>query len=117
MSSIAIDFKIPIIQTQNETDTAMMIKTIAQREQKDNEDKKPVSIRTQTKPLTLKEQQLFITESLPGIGPVSAKKLLTHFGCVKNLINASKNELKEVEGIGNKTSENIIDVTTRKYQE
>ncbi|WP_304123556.1 DEAD/DEAH box helicase [Methanosphaera cuniculi] len=117
MSSIAIDFKIPIIQTQNETDTAMMIKTIAQREQKDNEDKKPISIRTQTKPLTLKEQQLFITESLPGIGPVSAKKLLTHFGSVKNLINASKNELKEVEGIGNKTSENIIDVTTRKYQE
>lgn len=117
MSSIALDFKIPIIQTHDETDTAFMLKTIALREQKDDKDKKPVSIRTQTKPLTLKEQQLFITESLPGIGPVSAKKLLKHFGCVKGVVNASKNELKEVEGIGDKTSENIIDVTTRKYEE
>jgi Fanconi anemia group M protein len=93
-----------------------MIKRIAIREQeKDN--KKPVSVRTQTKPVTLPEQQLFITESLPGIGPVSAKKLLTHFKTVKNVVNASKKELKEVEGIGEKTATNIIDVTNREFKE
>ena len=116
LTAIAIDFRIPIIQTQNETDTAFMIKRIAIREQeKDN--KKPVSVRTQTKPVTLPEQQLFITESLPGIGPVSAKKLLTHFKTVKNVVNASKKELKEVEGIGEKTATNIIDVTNREFKE
>ncbi len=116
LSSIALDFKIPIIQTQNETDTAFMLKSIALREQ-NKDDKKPISIRTQTKPVTLKEQQLFITESLPGIGPVSAKKLLKHFKTVRNLVNASKNELKDVEGIGEKTAINIIDVTQREFKE
>lgn len=116
LATIALDFKIPIIQTQNETDTAFMLKRIALRE-KDKDNKKPVSIRTQTKPVTLPEQQLFITESLPGIGPVSAKNLLRHFKNVKNIVNASKNELKDVEGIGEKTATNIIDVTQREFKE
>lgn len=116
MASIALDFRIPIIQTQNETDTAFMIKRIALREQ-EKDDKKPVSVRTQTKPVTLPEQQLFITESLPNIGPVSAKKLLQHFKTVKNLFTASKKELKDVEGIGEKTANNIIDVTTSEFKE
>ncbi|WP_455645944.1 DEAD/DEAH box helicase [Methanosphaera sp.] len=116
LASIALDFKIPIIQTQSETDTAFMLKRIALREQ-DKDNKKPVSVRTQSKPVTLPEQQLFITESLPGIGPVSAKSLLKHFKTVKNLVNASKNELKEVEGIGEKTATNIIDVTQREFKE
>ena len=93
-----------------------MLKRIALRE-KDKDNKKPVSIRTQTKPVTLPEQQLFITESLPGIGPVSAKNLLRHFKNVKNIVNASKNELKDVEGIGEKTATNIIDVTQREFKE
>lgn len=116
MASIALDFRIPIIQTQNETDTAFMIKRIALREQ-EKDDKKPVSVRTQTKPVTLPEQQLFITESLPNIGPVSAKKLLQHFKTVKKLFTASKKELKDVEGIGEKTATNIIDVTTSEFKE
>lgn len=116
LSAIAIDFKIPIIQTQNETDTAFMIKRIAIREQ-DKDVKKNISVRSQTKPVTLPQQQLFITESLPGIGPVSAKNLLNHFKTVKNLVNASKNELKEVEGIGEKTASGIIDVTQREFKE
>lgn len=116
LASITLDFKIPVIQTQNETDTALMIKRIALRE-KDKDNAKPVSVRTQTKPVTLVEQQLFITESLPNIGPVSAKKLLIHFKTIRNLINASKKELKEVEGIGEKTAKNIIDVTNREFKE
>lgn len=116
MASIAIDFKIPIIQTQNETDTAFMIKRIAIREQ-NKKNRKEVSIRTQTKPVTLPQQQLFIIESLPGIGPVSAKNILRHFKTIKNLVNATKKELKEVEGIGEKTANGIIDVTQREFKE
>ncbi|MBE6493489.1 MAG: DEAD/DEAH box helicase [Methanosphaera stadtmanae] len=116
LASIALDFKIPIIQTQNETDTAFMLKRIALREQ-DKDSRTEVSVRTQSKPVTLKEQQLFITESLPGVGPVSAKSLLRHFKTVKKLVNASKKELKEVDGIGEKTATGIIDVTQREYKE
>ena len=116
LASIAVDFKIPVIQTQNETDTAFMLKRIALRQQ-NKDSRKEVSVRTQTKPVMLAQQQLFITESLPGIGPVSAKNLLRHFKTVKNLINASKKELKEVEGIGEKTAKGIIDVTQKEFNE
>jgi Fanconi anemia group M protein len=116
LASIAIDFKIPIIQTQNETDTAFMLKRIALRQQ-DKDSKKEVSIRTQTKPVMLPEQQLFIVESFPSIGPVNAKNLLRHFKTIKNLINANKKELKEVEGIGEKTAKSIIEISQKEFNE
>jgi hypothetical protein len=93
--------------------TAAMIKRIAIREQ--NGEHTPVQIRTDKKPVSLLEQQLFIIESLPNIGPVNAKALLEHFGSVGNVINASEKDLQEVEGIGKKTAENIRSVIDSKY--
>ncbi|WP_296859285.1 DEAD/DEAH box helicase, partial [uncultured Methanobrevibacter sp.] len=102
IASLALDFGISIIPTRNSQDTAAMIKRIAIREQ--NGEKVPISIRTDKKPVTMMEQQLFIVESLPNIGPVNAKALLEHFGNVSSVFNASENELQEVEGIGEKTA-------------
>ena len=113
IASIALDFGISIIPTRNAQDTAAMIKRIAIREQ--NGERTPVQIRTDKKPVSLLEQQLFIVESLPNIGPVNAKSLLEHFGTVAGVINASEKELQEVEGIGKKTAENIRKVVDSKY--
>ena len=113
MASIALDFGISIIPTRNAQDTAAMIKRIAAREQ--TGDKVHINIRTDKKPVTLWEQQLFIVESLPNIGPVNAKNLLKHFGSVGSVFNASSSELQEVEGIGQKTAENIRHVIDSKY--
>ena len=113
LASIAIDFGISIIPTRNAQDTAAMIKRIAVREQ--NGERTPIQIRTDKKPVSLLEQQLFIVESLPNIGPVNAKNLLQHFGSVANVLNASESELQEVEGIGKKTAENIRKVIDSKY--
>ena len=114
LSSIAVDFGIPIIPTRSEEDTAAMILRIAIREQ--IQDKSPVQVRTEKKPLTLYEQQLYIVESLPNIGPVTAKKLLNEFGSVKNIINASQGELKSVEGIGDKIAKSIVDVVSSGFR-
>lgn len=113
IASIALDFGISIIPTRNAQDTAAMIKRIAIREQ--NNEKTPIQIRTDRKPVNMWEQQLFIVESLPNIGPVNAKKLLEHFGTVSAIINASESDLQEVEGIGKKTAENIKKVVDSKY--
>lgn len=113
MASIALDFGISIIPTRNAQDTAAMIKRIAIREQKG--EKSSISLRTEKKPVNMWEQQIFIIESLPNIGPVNAKRLLEHFGSVTNVINASVDELKEVEGIGEKTAKNIRKVVDSKY--
>ena len=113
IAAIAIDFGISIIPTRNSEDTAAMIKRIAVREQ--SGDKVNIQIRTDKKPTSMWEQQLFIIESLPNIGPVNAKNLLKHFGTVENVIKASESELQEVEGIGKKTAKNIRKVVESKY--
>ena len=113
IASIALDFGISIIPTRNAQDTAAMIKRIAIREQ--SGEKTPIQIRTDKKPVNLWEQQLFIIESLPNIGPVNAKNLLEHFGTVANIINASESQLQEVEGIGKKTAANIRKVVDSKH--
>ncbi len=113
IASIALDFGISIIPTRNQEDTAAMIKRIAIREQKG--EKRSISIRTEKKPQNLWEQQLFIIESLPNIGPVNAKNLLSHFGSVEAIMTADEKQLQEVDGIGKKTSENIRKVIESKY--
>lgn len=108
LAAIAIEFGIPILPTRGPEDTAAMIRRIIIREQ--NPNKLPIQIRTEKKPLTLLEQKLFIIESLPNVGPVTARKLLEEFGSVKNIVNASEKELQEVEGIGKKIAKQILKV-------
>lgn len=115
LASLAVDFNIPIIPTRSEEDTAAMVTRIAIREQ--IHERPEIQIRTEKKPLTLYEQQLYIVESLPNIGPVTAKKLLEEFGSVESIINASESELKKVEGIGNKIAKNIRDVVSSSFGE
>ena len=113
IASIALDFGISIIPTRDAQDTAAMIKRIAIREQ--SGEKTNIQIRTDKKPVSLWEQQLFIVESLPSIGPVNAKNLLEHFGSVSRVFNASESELMEVEGIGKITAQSIRKVIDSKY--
>jgi Fanconi anemia group M protein len=105
LAAIAVDFGIPIIPTRSPDDTAAMIRRIAIREQA--EERAPVQVRTEKKPLTLLEQQLFIVESLPNVGPVNARKLLEEFGSVKEIINASEDDLQKVDGIGKKIAKSM----------
>ena len=108
MASIAVDFGIPIIPTRSPEDTAAMINRIAIREQ--THEKSDIQIRTEKKPLTTWEQQLYIVESLPNVGPVTARKLLEKFQSVRGVINASEDDLKKVEGIGDKIAKSILRV-------
>ncbi len=108
IASIAVDFGIPIIPTRSPEDTAAMINRIAIREQTNV--KSEIQIRTEKKPLTTWEQQIYIIESLPNIGPVTARKLLEEFTSVKGVINASEDDLKRVEGIGDKIAKRILRV-------
>jgi len=115
LAAITISFSIPVLRTQNVMDTALMIKTIARREQEGNE--KEFSVRVQKKPLTTKEQQEFIVESMPGIGPIIARNLLKKFGSIRGLVNASVDELKSIDNIGEKKAKELKEVLEILYPE
>ena len=46
-------------------------------------------------------------EDVPGVGPTTRKSLLRHFGSLKKIKNASVEELAGVDGVGEKTAEDI----------
>jgi len=115
LATIVSSFKIPLIRTKDSQDTAELIRAIAIREQTQIE--KEFSIRTDKIPMTTKEQQEFIIESLPGIGPSLAKSLLREFKTVKNIINADIKELEKVEKIGPKRAIEIQKILEEIYQD
>ncbi len=90
--SIVLKYKIPTIFTKNSEDTAKFISVLSRKKSQEL----PLNVRK--KSLNKKEQLQFIIESFPGIGPKTAKKLLEKFKSIKNIINISQGELKEVVG-------------------
>ncbi|MBT3690946.1 DEAD/DEAH box helicase [Candidatus Woesearchaeota archaeon] len=115
LATIVSSFKIPLLRTKDSQDTAELINAIAKREQIKGE--KDIQIRTDKIPMNTKEQQEFIVESFPSIGPSLAKALLRKFKTVKKIINAPKKELEKIEKIGPKKSKNIQDILDEVYPE
>ncbi|MBI4447819.1 DEAD/DEAH box helicase [Candidatus Woesearchaeota archaeon] len=115
LAAITVSYGIPIVYTKSMQDTAAFIKIIAKREQESVE--KDFGVRTERKPLTTKEQQEFIIESLPNIGPTVAKSLLRKFKTIKKVVNAEKDELQEVEKVGPKKAEEIKRILEENYAE
>lgn len=115
LATIAVSYGIPIIYTKDAKDTAAQLLAIARREQEFQKEtfqphaEKPAS--------TLQEQQEYIVSSLPSVGLNLAKELLKHFKSVKGIINASEEELKKVEGVGEKKAKSIKDAVEKEYQE
>jgi len=113
LAAIAVDFQIPTIFTKNVRDTAGLIAVIAKRIEKS---KKLPSLLKKRKPLTIKEQQEYIIESFPGIGPTLAKALLKKFKTIEKIINADEDELKKVKKLGPKKIEAIKKVLKKRYR-
>ena len=114
LAAILIDFGIPIVYTKNFLETASLLKSIAKREQE--YEKKDMGVRTEKKPLTTKEQQEFIVESLPGVGPNLAKSLLKEFKSVKELVNADHPDLQRVDKLGPKKATEIKRIVDEIYE-
>ncbi len=112
--SIMLDFNIPVIFSKDVEETANILVKMAEREQLKN--KRTMAIRTGKKPMSLKERQRFIVESFPDVGPLSAENLLMKFGTIENIVNASEDELMEVEGVGKITAKKIKEVLTERYE-
>ncbi|WP_435180777.1 excinuclease ABC subunit C [Halorussus sp. AFM4] len=56
---------------------------------------------------TLRDDVSTELDNVPGIGPQTRRKLLRRFGSVEGVREASVAELREVEGVGEKTAETI----------
>ncbi|MEA3297970.1 MAG: DEAD/DEAH box helicase [Chloroflexota bacterium] len=115
MATIAIDLSVPIIQTRDEADTASLLYVIAKREQMPN--KTEINPHGKKPSASLTEQQEYLVSAVSNIGIVTARNLLRRFKTVEKVVTASKEELMEVEHVGEKTVEHIREVLGTKYEE
>src|SRR3989344_2910774 len=92
MLSIVLSFQVPIILTKNYEDTASFLSVLAKKREKE------LNLNFKKKSRNVKEQIQYIIEGFPGIGPKTAKKLLKEFKTIKNIINASEEDLQKTIG-------------------
>ncbi len=114
LATIAVSYGIPIVWTKNAKDSAGIIYIIAKREQE--EDKGEFTPHSSKQHLSLKDHQEYVVSALPGVGMTLAKPLLKAFKTIKNLVNASEEDLQNVNNIGEKKAKAIRDVLDGEYK-
>jgi len=110
ISSIAIDFKIPVIPTPNATHTAKLLVSMSSRK----EAQKGPFLKKIKKSSDLQRQQLSVLCSLPGVGEKLATRMLEKFGTPFRVLSASSVELAKVEGLGKERAKKIKDMLESK---
>ncbi|MEM2122439.1 MAG: ERCC4 domain-containing protein [Candidatus Bathyarchaeia archaeon] len=115
LGSLLVDYGLPVIWTRDSSETALLLASIARREQ--TEKRSLPRIRCDRKPPSVRELQEYIVAGLPYVDSTLAKRLLQRFKTVEKVFTASTGELKGVEGIGEKKSKLIRDVLTSRYEE
>ena len=114
IASIAIDYGVPVIFTADESETAAFLYTIARREQVER--KRSVNPHAQKSSQTMSERQEYLVSAISEVGPVIARNLLKHFGTVKGIVNATEEQLREVDKVGEKTARKIREVMDSEYR-
>ncbi|MDO8625489.1 MAG: DEAD/DEAH box helicase [Candidatus Diapherotrites archaeon] len=113
LSSIAVDYRVPMLWSRTPRETAEIVYTMAKREQFGKD--KDLRIRTGRKGLSLPQMQQFMVESLPLVGSTMAKSLLRHFKSIKRIVNASEKDLQQVDNMGEVKARKIVKLLNAKY--
>ena len=96
ISTVVLDFKIPIIPTPSANHTAKLLVSLCSRK----DSPKGPYLKKIKKSSDLEKQQLSVLCSLPGIGEKFAVRLLEKFGTPLKVFTGTSAELAKVEGLG-----------------
>ncbi len=113
LSSISIEYQVPLLWSSSEKETAELLKSLAKREQEEND--RELAIRGERAPKKREEMKEFVVAGLPDVNTKIAERLLEEFGSIEKVFTASKTELMDVKGIGQKTADNIRELVEEDY--
>lgn len=103
ISSVALDFKIPIIPTPSAQHTAKLLVSMCSRK----DATKGPFLKKIKKSSDLQRQQLSSLCSLPGVGEKLAIRMLEKFGTPLNVLNAPSTDLAKITGLGKARADKI----------
>ncbi|MDP2721229.1 MAG: ERCC4 domain-containing protein [Bacteroidales bacterium] len=103
--SVSLSWQIPVIRSSGIEDTAQLM--IMASEQQLNP---PFFIRKMgKKPKKEQKQQHYLIQTLPGIGPALAQRLLAHFNSIEQIVLADMDSLIKVEGVGKQKAKRLFE--------
>ena len=103
ISTIAIDFKIPIIPTPSASHSAKLLVAMCSRK----ESTSGHYLKKIKKSVDIEKQQLSVLCSLPGVGEKTALRMLEKFGTPIEAFSASLTDLSKITGLGNERAKKI----------
>lgn len=111
ISSLAIDFCLPIIQVRDAEETSRLFYLIVLREQ--TKERRMPRVREGRKPISLYEMQVYLLSGLPFVERTTAERLLSKFKTPAAVFNATEKDLMQIDGIGEKKARAIKEVVER----
>ena len=103
ISTVVLDFKIPVIPTPSANLTAKLLVSMCSRK----DTPKGPYLKKIKKSSDLEKQQLSVLCSLPGIGEKFAVRMLEKFGTPLKVFSATTADLAKVEGLGEARAKKI----------
>ena len=110
LSTIAIDYKIPIIPTPNASHTAKLLVSLSSRK----ESIKGPLLKKIKKSNDVQKQQLTVLCSLPGVGEKIAIRMLEKFESPLKVLSASTKDLAKIPGLGESRAKKIKKMLEKK---
>lgn len=104
-------WEVPILFSRDRNETVMWLSVLHDRATSKRESRMDVRPSPRSG-ASFKDQQLWLLSGIRGLGAKYAKRLLDCFGSVRNVFNASEEELSSVEGIGKKRAYKIVCLAT-----
>ena len=95
--SIQAIWQVPLLFSRSSEDT---VDTLIMIGRQDTQSHDAVLSRGGRRPKRLSSRQLYLLQGLPHVGPTLAKRLIDRFGSVVYALNASIDDLTDIEGIG-----------------
>ncbi|OYT31513.1 MAG: hypothetical protein B6U94_02940 [Thermofilum sp. ex4484_79] len=113
-----MDMNVHVMVTKNEKQSALFLYTLYKRQIKEKRNcyLEPTKIRVIKSNVSLPLIQINLISTFPGISREIADKILRHFKTPRRFFKAAPNELRRVEGLGDKRIRRIIEVLDTMYQ-
>lgn len=97
MASLAIMWRLPVLQARDPEDSLRLFRFIAAQ----TERAAPTILkRFGRKPKRIASRKLYVLQGLPGVGPTLAGRLLARFGSVERIMTADATALIQTDGLG-----------------
>lgn len=112
MLSLQVIWYIPVLFSKSKEETCQILRFIGEQ---DYRKANLLKLRHGYRPKKLITRQLHMLQGFPKIGPLMAKRVLEHFGSVRNVMRADRDDLMDIDGIGKSMADTICDILDKPH--